>query len=529
MKLSPRARASLHAPLMVARECADLLARELNAPPAPFLSRLLPRRSSKQGELSAVGRPIAEMMAAPQGASSVSWVNDYTALVADGVALVSVRGVLYDRSGWCDELGCWLDGYDGLVREIEWAAEADEAGAIFLRVDSPGGLSSGMMEAVEAIAAVSARAGGKPIVCHVQSLAGSAGYGIAAAADELYASTDARVGSIGSIVIHTDHSEALARAGVKVTAITFGKTKADGHPAFPASQSYLASAAAYVEHVGKGFVSAVSRYRGLSEEAVLALEAGLFTATNADPAFSALGHGLIDAVMTERAAFQRAKELAAQYLESRSGDLAGLAAPALPQAVAVTAQTPARPDTAGAQAKGSMMKTLKQRLQAALKAEEGSDSDEVLAKIKAVIEEAEASGDEGESEGKTGEEGAEGETEEEAAARAEEEEAAANRAKAKTGSAGKASASAPDAKTVLAIVRCKEAQGRSELAVELAETPGMTVERAKSILAKAGAKGFPGTAPDPAITPDGGSSSASSEIDRIADQAVALAGVGARK
>lgn len=531
MKLSPRARANLHAPLMMAPACADLLARELNAPSgAPFLSRLLPRRPHRASELSAIGRPMAEMMGPPQGASSADWVNGFRTMVADGVALVSVQGVLHDRSGWCDELGCWIDGYDGLVREMEWAAEAEEAGAIFLRVASPGGLSSGMTEGVEAIEALSARKGGKPIVCHVQSLAASAGYGIAMAADELYASRDARIGSIGSIVVHTDHSVALSRAGIKVTAVSSGARKPDGHPAFPVSDTYLATMEAYAGHVGGGFVQAVMRLRGLSEADVLAQEGELFTATHADPAFSALARGLIDAVMTERAAFERARTLSAEYREGKSG----VVPVALPSPEAVPAQSMALPVAAGVQQKGSMMKALTQRLQAAMKAEEGSAPEEVLAKIKAVIEEAEASGEDDEA-GASGEEGDEatGETDEEAAARAQEEEEAAARAedeKAKAASDDdKASSHLPSATTILAIVRCKEANGRSELAAALAETPGMTVERARSILSKAGSKGFPGKVVDPDVKPDGGSSNAATEIDRMADQAVALAGVGARK
>ena len=39
-------------------------------------------------------------------------------------------------------------------------------------------------------------------------------------------------GSIGVISMHVDWSQALTEAGVKVTFITYGERKADGHPRF---------------------------------------------------------------------------------------------------------------------------------------------------------------------------------------------------------------------------------------------------------------------------------------------------------
>ena len=106
-------------------------------------------------------------------------------------------------------------------------------------------------------------------------------------------------GSIGVICMHVDLSEALGKAGLKVTFITNegADRKTDGHPEIPLSKEALAAFQSEIDEMGKLFQDTVARNRGIAASAVASMRAGTFMGA------AGVTAGLADAVMAPDAAF----------------------------------------------------------------------------------------------------------------------------------------------------------------------------------------------------------------------------------
>ena len=82
--------------------------------------------------------------------------------------------------------------------------------AILLDVDSPGGVADGVKTLADQILAAR---GQKPIVAFAHGQMCSAAYWLGASADRVMADDTAMVGSIGTVMTHTDRSAAGCPAG----------------------------------------------------------------------------------------------------------------------------------------------------------------------------------------------------------------------------------------------------------------------------------------------------------------------------
>lgn len=146
------------------------------------------------------------------------------------------------------------------------AALADpQVGSIVIDVDSPGGQVSGVEELSAEI--FNAR-GQKRIVAVANSLAASAAYWIATAADEVVVTPSGEVGSIGVFAVHEDISGMLEQAGVKVNLVSAGKYKTEANPFEPLGEEARASIQGRVDEYYDQFVSAVARNRGVKRSDV---------------------------------------------------------------------------------------------------------------------------------------------------------------------------------------------------------------------------------------------------------------------
>jgi signal peptide peptidase SppA len=108
----------------------------------------------------------------------------------------------------------------------------------------------------------SLRGGEKPIIAHVNSLAASAAYWIAASADEIVVTPSGRAGSIGVYTAHDDISVALEKRGIKRTYISAGKHKVEGNETEPIGKDTLAHIQDGVNRSYSRFVAAVAEGRG---------------------------------------------------------------------------------------------------------------------------------------------------------------------------------------------------------------------------------------------------------------------------
>ena len=214
--------------------------------------------------------------------------------VVGGVALIQVDGTLVQKLGSIRPYS-GMTGYDGIRQNFLTAIADPSVEAIALDIDSPGGEVAGCFDLVDTI--YEAR-GEKPIAAILNESAYSAAYAIASAADDIYVPRTGGVGSIGVISMHVDWSKALTDSGVKVTFITYGDRKADGHPEIPLSDEALANYQTDIDAMGELFVETVARNRGLAASKVKATQAATFLGERG------VKLGLADAVMPPDAAFR---------------------------------------------------------------------------------------------------------------------------------------------------------------------------------------------------------------------------------
>lgn len=197
--------------------------------------------------------------------------------VVNGVALIPIVGTLVNKSGLMQPYS-GMTGYDCVRGNFLQAMEDPDVKGVMFDVESPGGEAAGLFDLVDTI--YRAR-GTKPIWAMLSEYAYSAAYAIASAADRITIPRTGGVGSVGVIVMHADMSQALANAGLKVTLITYGDRKADGHPALPLSDEARVEIQKAVDELGELFVSTVARNLNISKASVIKTQAGSFTAEDA--------------------------------------------------------------------------------------------------------------------------------------------------------------------------------------------------------------------------------------------------------
>lgn len=142
-----------------------------------------------------------------------------------------------------------------------------DVGAIVIDINSPGGTVAGLTGVTEKIRSLR---GNKPIIAVVNDLMASAAYFIGSAADEIVSDPDALTGSIGTIGMHVDYSQALENAGIKVTYVHAGKYKAEGSPYKPLDDEAKQDWQSMVDSYYENFVSAVAVNRGITANKVKA-------------------------------------------------------------------------------------------------------------------------------------------------------------------------------------------------------------------------------------------------------------------
>ena len=181
------------------------------------------------------------------------------------IAVIPLFGVLSQR------MNMMTDTSGGTSTELFGAAlrsavKDSSVGAIVLDVDSPGGNVYGVQELWSTIMAAR---GEKPIVAVANSMAASAAYWVATAADEIVVSPGGEVGSIGVIAAHEDVSAKEEKEGIRHSLITFGKHKALGNPFEPLSDADRDYLQKRVNECGEMFVSSVAKGRGISRSSVM--------------------------------------------------------------------------------------------------------------------------------------------------------------------------------------------------------------------------------------------------------------------
>lgn len=224
------------------------------------------------------------------------------------VAVIPVIGTLTQREEMVGSMAATRSTAD-IASEVRAAAVEPSVDSIVLEVDSGGGEVFGTPEAFTAIREAAKQ---KPVVAAVNSVAGSAAYYIAAAANEIIVTPSGVTGSIGVYLLHIDASKALEEMGEKWTFVSAGKYKVEGNPAEPLTDDGRQALQSEVDRYYDMFVKDVAKGRGVSVEAV---RSG-FGEGRMVGAKKAVDEKMADSVGTLDVAIRRA----AQLSRERGGD-----------------------------------------------------------------------------------------------------------------------------------------------------------------------------------------------------------------
>ena len=183
---------------------------------------------------------------------------------------------------------------DELLARLERVRESASVKGVILTVDSPGGTTAGGEAIFEEVRLL---ADTKPVVAQVGTLAASAGYMIASAADHIVARQSSIVGSIGVLVQFPDVTGLMDKIGVKLEGVKSSPLKAEPSPFNTTTEEERAMLRAMIMDSYDWFVELVDQRRPLDRNEVLALADGsVFTGRQA------LARRLVDTLGGEREA-----------------------------------------------------------------------------------------------------------------------------------------------------------------------------------------------------------------------------------
>ena len=175
-----------------------------------------------------------------------------------------------------------------LIKRLEDIRKSSKVKGVILAIDSPGGTTVGGESIYEEVRKVAAD---KPVVAEVGTLAASAGYMIASAADHIVARKTSIVGSIGVLIQYPDVSGLMDKLGVKLEEVKSSPLKASPSPFKPTNDDERAMVRKLILDSYDWFVGIVAERRKMTHEQALALADGsIFTGRQG------VANGLIDAV-----------------------------------------------------------------------------------------------------------------------------------------------------------------------------------------------------------------------------------------
>jgi len=175
-----------------------------------------------------------------------------------------------------------------LIKRLEDIRKSSKVKGVILAIDSPGGTTVGGESIYEEVRKVAAD---KPVVAEVGTLAASAGYMIASAADHIVARKTSIVGSIGVLIQYPDVSGLMDKLGIKLEEVKSSPLKASPSPFKPTNDDERAMVRKLILDSYDWFVGIVAERRKMTHEQALALADGsIFTGRQG------VANGLIDAV-----------------------------------------------------------------------------------------------------------------------------------------------------------------------------------------------------------------------------------------
>jgi protease IV len=184
-----------------------------------------------------------------------------------------------------------ITGSDDLLGRVRAIGKDDNAKAMLIRIDSPGGTTAGSEALFLEIRKVAEK---KPVVAVMDTVAASGGYITAIAADHIVARGNTITGSIGVIFTYPDASKLLDTIGIKMEDIKSSDLKAEPSPYKPTSDKARAVMQEMISDGFTWFKGLVSERRKLTADKTNLLADGRVYSGR-----QALANGLIDELGAE--------------------------------------------------------------------------------------------------------------------------------------------------------------------------------------------------------------------------------------
>lgn len=206
-----------------------------------------------------VWRLLAVVLALGLAAVIALQMEGFDAAVGRGahVARVSIGGLIRDDRD-----------QERLLQEI---AKAKHVKALILRINSPGGTTSGGEALFESIRNVAKR---KPVVAVFGTVATSAAYMAGLASDHIVARGNTVTGSVGIVFQWAEVTKLLKSLGVTVEEIKSGPLKANPSPFQPTDEAGRQLAQEMVGEAQKWFLALVADRRSIDPDQVPGLSEG---------------------------------------------------------------------------------------------------------------------------------------------------------------------------------------------------------------------------------------------------------------
>jgi ClpP class serine protease len=231
----------------------------------------------------------AGMLDFPQEPEPEDTEDAPTGEVVNGIGCITIHGPLtYRTSGW--EALCGGFSYEMLLEQAE---ELIEAGAktIVIDADSGGGEAYGCFESANELRAMCNDSGIR-LLGYIDGSACSAMYGLICVCDEVVINPFGDAGSIGVLIALYNDSKALEQEGYERTFITDGTDKVPFADDGSWREGFLEDLQTRVSELGDEFRAHVSKYTGLSVQAIKDTQAKVYSAQDA------LSMGLVNKIMT---------------------------------------------------------------------------------------------------------------------------------------------------------------------------------------------------------------------------------------
>lgn len=211
--------------------------------------------------------------------------------VSGRTGVIKISGGMIQRAKWWHQY-YGIASYDAINMAL-MAAEADESiDTVFLHLDSPGGMVSGIDTVTDTIYSMT-----KPVIGFTDGIMASAGYWVGASAKILVGTRLSTIGSVGALIMRQDMTKYLEKLGISMEIHRAGDNKARINPYETPREEDIAGLNEYLNQAYSAFLDHIAASpRKLSRQ-------GLEKLTEHGRTFygtTALEKGMLDALANER-------------------------------------------------------------------------------------------------------------------------------------------------------------------------------------------------------------------------------------